>query len=321
MDVLLTNAGFNSIVIFGCSGYLGQFIWKHISSLLEESSPALIGSYWTNNIYQFSFAKHQSHKVIPLDLRSNTSVDAFLKQIPPGRKLFINAVALSNIKENEANPSLAENLNIPRHLIQSIATNENMKDSFFIHFSTDQSMVHSKVVSYCSVFSGERKDDGMNNYKEEDSPSPLHEYGRTKLTCEQLLKELLPNRHVIFRSSVIFGPPPPLHNKAHMSFVQFLKEDITKVLESGDPEKKLECFSDEYRNFVYVQDILQTIDKVIQLLINGSKIFETHSLFHLGGKEVSTRYELAQLYCKLMGVNQAILKPIKQSELDLGYPR
>lgn len=42
-------------------------------------------------------------------------------------------------------------------------------------------------------------------YKETDSVNPLHIYGKTKVEAEQLIRERLPNRHFILRTSVIYG--------------------------------------------------------------------------------------------------------------------
>lgn len=78
-------------------------------------------------------------------------------------------------------------------------------------------------------------------WSESDTPNPINAYGRSKLEAEQLLQESWPGRFVALRSSLIYGPEPPLAAVNRPLFLQFVKQ----VLEAG---KETTFFTDEYRS-------------------------------------------------------------------------
>ena len=61
--------------------------------------------------------------------------------------------------------------------------------------------------------------------------------------------------HVILRSSLIYGPQPPLP-VSRLLFLQF----IVRTLKAGKPTK---FFSDEFRSPVYVQDVVDIISRLV----------------------------------------------------------
>ena len=73
-----------------------------------------------------------------------------------------------------------------------------------IHISTDQ------------VYSGEQAFS-----TEAATPDPVNVYGETKLEAEHTILSALPERAVILRSSIIYGPLPP-HPVPRTLFVQFI---------------------------------------------------------------------------------------------------
>lgn len=77
-------------------------------------------------------------------------------------------------------------------------------------------------------------------WSESDTPDPINAYGRSKLEAEQLLQQSWPGRFVALRSSLIFGPEPPLAAVDRPLFLQFVRQ----VLEAG---KGTTFFVDEFR--------------------------------------------------------------------------
>lgn len=75
---------------------------------------------------------------------------------------------------------------------------------------------------------------------EADAPDPVNAYGRSKLEAEQLLQEQWAGRFVALRSSLIYGPEPPLAPVGRPLFLQFVRQ----VLETG---KDTTFFVDEFR--------------------------------------------------------------------------
>jgi dTDP-4-dehydrorhamnose reductase len=75
---------------------------------------------------------------------------------------------------------------------------------------------------------------------ESDPPGPINAYGRSKLEAEQLLQQSWPGNFVALRSSLIYGPQPPLAPVDRPLFLQFVQH----VLQAG---KQTTFFVDEYR--------------------------------------------------------------------------
>lgn len=135
---------------------------------------------------------------------------AFTAQRP---SLVIHCAALSRSAACQANPSLAEllNVSVTRHLCELAAAIP------FFFFSTDL------------VFDGRKGD-----YAETDPPNPLSVYAQTKATAEQLV--LKNPRHTIIRTSLNTGVSPT----GDKSFT----EDMRRAWERGET---LRLFSDEFR--------------------------------------------------------------------------
>jgi len=72
--------------------------------------------------------------------------------------------------------------------VRNLAYASNIYNSYFVTYSTDY------------VFDGE-KEDGL--YTEEDTPNPLNEYGKSKLTGEKWVLD--GEKFLIFRTSWVYG--------------------------------------------------------------------------------------------------------------------
>lgn len=75
---------------------------------------------------------------------------------------------------------------------------------------------------------------------ESDAADPINAYGRSKLEAEALLQQAWRGNFVALRSSLIFGPEPPLSPVGRPLFLQF----VLQVLQAG---KETTFFVDEYR--------------------------------------------------------------------------
>lgn len=68
---------------------------------------------------------------------------------------------------------------------------------------------------------------------EDDAAAPVNVYGETKLAAEQAIQTAWP-RHVILRSSIIYGPQTP-HPVDRALFVQFVVRAVsTSLLRMAD---------------------------------------------------------------------------------------
>jgi len=149
-----------------------------------------------------------------------------------------------------------------------------------IHLSTDQ------------VFDGENPP-----YSESARPNPLTQYGQAKLRAEQLVQQILP-RTTIVRTSLIWGLNP-------------IDPTSQMVLEMADGRRGGGLFSDEYRSFVFVEDLAQALWELVGLGFEG--------VLHLGGAEVLSRLEFGRLIAPLYGRDPVVLA--SQRRADFPDPR
>lgn len=122
------------------------------------------------------------------------------------------------------------------------------------------------------VFDGTR-----GRYREDDEPSPVNSYGRSKAEAERRVRELH-DEAVLARTSLIYGGAEP------------------------GPQERLAAsntrfFVDEIRSPVQVGDLAEALLEVLQL--------DVHGPLHLGGADDVSRFEFAVL----LGADAARLEP------------
>jgi dTDP-4-dehydrorhamnose reductase len=99
--------------------------------------------------------------------------------------------------------------NIPQALLSALQEQKAQKgiEAVLVHISTDQ--VYDGSKSY---------------WLEGDDTVPVGEYGRSKLLAEEAIRMLWP-KHYIVRSSIIYGPLPPVP-VARTLFLQFVVRSL-----------------------------------------------------------------------------------------------
>ena len=148
------------ILITGASGLLG------LNLALEATRGHTV--FGTANTHSL---KTDAFTVIQIDLLAPGAVERLLERTQPD--WVIHCAALANLDACEADPLLARQLNteLPRTLAKHVARG----GARMVHVSTD------------AVFDGLR-----GNYSEEDPPSPVCVYSRTKLEGERAVAEAFP---------------------------------------------------------------------------------------------------------------------------------
>ena len=161
-----------------------------------------------------------------MNLATGEGLDACLEALTcNGRQLVavINCAAISQPAVCERDPAAAAAVNVPTHLldaldrhqqrqlsttsISSASSSSTTQQPLLIHISSDQ------------VYDGSRA-----RWREEDDCQPLNTYGRTKLAAEQLIQRRWPH-HAILRSSIIYGPQPPVP-VGRTLFLQFVDQAL-----------------------------------------------------------------------------------------------
>ncbi len=148
------------ILITGASGLLG------LNLALETTSRHTVFGTVSQHVI-----KTDAFEVIQTDLLVPGAVERLLDLAQPD--WVIHCAALANLDACEADPLLAQQLNtdLPRTLASHVARS----GARLVHVSTD------------SVFDG-----WLGNYSEEDSPTPVGVYSRTKLDGELAVAEADP---------------------------------------------------------------------------------------------------------------------------------
>lgn len=119
------------------------------------------------------------------DLSRPDSLRALVRDYAPG--VIVNAAAYTAVDRAEAEPELARCVNA---LAPGVLAEEAARlGAAMVHFSTDY------------VFDGGQ----AAAYVETDTPHPLSVYGNTKWAGELAVAQACP-RHLIFRTSWVFGP-------------------------------------------------------------------------------------------------------------------
>ncbi|KAI7836218.1 hypothetical protein COHA_009899 [Chlorella ohadii] len=266
--------------VAGAAAGTGRQAWRQCSS---PAAPAIwVGfTYWhCTEPDKLCCTAVQGFKV---NLATGEGLDECLEALTAGGKRLvavINCAALSQPAVCEAHPEAAAALNVPTKLLDALERHKAAKgcDPLLIHFSTDQ------------VYDGSKA-----RWKEDDDCKPVNVYGRTKLDGERAVQARWPN-HAILRSSIIYGPDPPLVEVERPLLLQFIDESLTA-------KRPTAFFDDEWRCPVRVRDII----RVVQTLIARQGELQ-HRLFNLGGPDRLSRADMAEAVARAHGHDPALVQ-------------
>ncbi len=224
-----------------------------------------------NNFEVFGFynkTKIDLKNTFSVDIKKRSDVIKILDEIKPD--IIVHTAALTSTTYCEKNPEEA-------WLTNTLATKyfteySKGKNSYLIFISTDL------------VFDGLK-----GNYKEEDKTNPVNVYGQTKKEAEELISQISP-RFSILRSSLIYGRSWCKTKGADEKIINYLLEG-----------KKIKLFVDEFRNFLFIEDML----KVLKYFCEN----EVEGLFHIGGPDKMSRYEFGEKIAEAFKLDKSLIEP------------
>jgi len=259
--------------------FSGKITTKELSKILPLKKIYITGSkgYLGEKLTEFlqnEFIVKGSDKEIDI---TSDNIKKEIENFSPD--ILINAAAYADYKECEKNPALAKKINIKGvENLAEICLNNSIK---FVQISTD------------FIFNGKK-----GYYKEEDEPNPINVYGRTKAEAEKKLlskiKDLL-----IIRTSTFYGFN--INNKRPVF--------VNKVIDQLSNEKKYPVAADEISTPTLIDDLAESIAKLIKKEENG--------IWNIAGKETVSRYNLALKVAHVFNLNKDLIIPSTVKELGL----
>lgn len=185
-----------------------------------------------------------------LDMTDHVAVERAWQRLQPSA--VIHCAALSRTKDCERDPQLARRVNVE-------AT------TYLAQLCTH--------IPFIFLSSGEVFDGRRGWYQEDDRPTPINVYGKTKVEAE---RQVLQNpRHTVLRIVLTAGTS----QHGDRSFV----EDMCRTAEAG---KNVTLYADEFRCPLPAGVIARALWELIQRDCPG--------LFHLGGSERLSRWEIGE---------------------------
>lgn len=197
---------------------------------------------------------------LQIDARELDQLSSLTLELWPD--VIVNCAAISSPADVDAEPELAEKINValPRHLSQLSAH----LGCRLLHISTDM------------VFDGHAE----GPYRSTDMPCPTSLYGQTKLMAERAVLEHNSADPVVLRIPILMGNSPRGNRSVH--------EKLLTAIARGETPK---VFCDEIRQPC-------TASNIAEVLLELSERRDLHGIFHWAGAEPMSRFEMAQRILK-----------------------
>lgn len=247
---------------------------------------ALIGSngqlgFDIARLWPASILAQQGHELIALthadlDITDLTMMRSVLHGVQPG--FVINTAAFNLVDDGEAQPLEAFLVNglAVKHLAETCRE----LGAVLVQLSTDY------------VFDGEKR----TPYLESDAPSPISAYGVSKASGEHFLRYVLPDAHVLVRSSGLYGVAGASGKGGN--FV----ETMLRLAGQGQP---LRVVNDQVCCPTYTLDLAEALLNVVGKAGRGT--------FHVTNAGSCTWFEFAAEIFSLLGMKPD-LRPITSGE-------
>jgi dTDP-4-dehydrorhamnose reductase len=257
------------LLVTGASGQLGAYLLRELSD--RGADLTAWGGHRDGDLF--------GARLIPIDLTDRASVVAAFRAARPDA--VIHCAALSTVAGCYRAPDRAEALNVGgTRLLAELAEEAGAR---LVYVSTDL------------VFDGER-----GGYREEDAPTPLSVYGRTKALAEDAVRGR--TRGLVVRVSLLFGP-------TLIGRPSFFDEQL------GALRQRRPCtlFSDEWRTPIS----LPTAARALLALAESDHA----GVLHLGGPERLSRLEMGRRLAAFLGPDASVIVPARREEVAAPEPR
>lgn len=249
------------LLLVGASGVLGARLYDDA----VKNKWNVLGTY----------CSHESEGLFRLDLRDRKGIEKIFNFFDPD--VVILTAGITDVDLCEIKPKLAEDVNIKgtSYLIRKA----KKCGAKLVFLSTDY------------VFNGEK-----GPYREEDAPSPVNVYGRTKLEAEKLISSIS-NDYLIVRTAQLYGADPQGHNFA------------IKIIQNMRKGRKIYAADDFYSTPTYAEGLSIAILELIKK--------EKKGIFNIAGTDFISRYDYVNKIADVFDLEKSLIQKVKLKDLRL----
>ncbi|MCZ2343606.1 MAG: sugar nucleotide-binding protein [Bacteroidales bacterium] len=221
------------------------------------------------------------HEYVPLDIRDEQSVDDLIADYQPDVTFLAAGVPAAGYAERFAAETHAIHGTGARIVAQSVARHGGR----LVQFTPDT------VFGECPQAR-----------REDDTPDTNGgELVRSKLAAEAIVRELLPERHLIVRTGWLFGPD----ERGHGLFGSFRRK-----LAQGE---SVEVAVDRFGQPTYAPDLAEAVLQLLESAQNGT--------FHIVGPDKHSESTWARLLCHVFDYDVDQLEEVRAATLMDSDPR
>ena len=218
---------------------------------------------------------------LALDLSDGDALERLLESERPEAVLHAAVLGRADLCQERPADAQATNVALPERLAHACAE----RGIRLVALSTDL------------VFAGDHAP-----YREDDAPRPSSVYGRTKHEGEQAVLGTCPAA-AVGRVALVLGRGHGPRGSA--------SESVAWALRAGRPVR---LFTDEHRTPIDAQSVADAVERLL-----ASKT--ARGLFHLGGPERLSRYELGLRVARTLGLPESAIVAARQSDYAGPDPR
>lgn len=248
-------------LVLGATGLIGS----HVMAACEERGYACLGTWyrWPNSEYA------------PLDLRDGEAVDDLIDDYEPDVTFLAAGIAAAGYGEQHPGECRAVTVDGTAHVAAAVARHGGS----LVMFSSDA------VFGECRTAR-----------REEDAVSPQGVWAAAKVEAERVVREALPERHLILRTGWVYGADD--RNRGAAGWV-------LRGLANNEPMK---AANDRHGQPTYVGDLANVALELTRLGETGT--------VHAVGPDRHTEFTFARLVAHIFGADADLVESATAAELD-----
>jgi dTDP-4-dehydrorhamnose reductase len=278
-----------SILVTGGSGHLGAWVVR-LSRAERLSRQAIEWDVTATYLSRPRRATGVNWR--RLDVRDQAAVEALVAEVSP--RVIVHTAALN---PGQGTAFEAVNANGSRHIARAAA----LVGARLIHISSDV------------VFDGQN-----GSYVEENPPSPVTPYGRSKALAEEAVHASLAEA-LIVRTSLIYGPAAHAHGTPLRDVLWQGWDRQTRWvvgdLWAGEPVR---LFTDERRCPIWVKSLAAALLELARSDAAGPSL--PAGVLHVAGAQPLSRYEFGLRLARFHGLDPGPIQPALSRESGLTRP-